>query len=149
MRSVVLLFRVASYAYYGSSPIRHFFRPIAFLYRIYTEYLLGIELPAKTQIGAGLRIFHGVGLVVHKGVRIGSGCVLRQGVTIGNKGDDERATFLPVIGDNVSFGAGAIVIGGVTIGDNSTIGAGTVVTKDLPPNSVAVGAPFHILKAKS
>jgi putative colanic acid biosynthesis acetyltransferase WcaB len=127
--------------------MRYAFKPIAILYKFYTEFLLGIELPASTQIGPGLRIYHGVGLVVHQGVRIGSGCVLRQGVTIGNKGEEERASFLPIIGDNVNFGAGAIVIGGVNIGDNSTIGAGTVVTKDLPPNSVAVGAPFHILKA--
>lgn len=144
MRSVIVLFRLASYAFHGRSVIRHIFRPIAIIYKIYTEFLLGIELPAGTRIGSGLRIYHGVGLVVHKGVLIGSDCVLRQGVTIGNKGEDEQANLLPVIGDNVEFGALAIVIGNVHIGDNVIIGAGTVITKDVPKNSVVVGASSRI-----
>jgi len=149
MSSVIVFFRIASYAINGQSPMRHFFRPIAVLYKIYTEFLLGIELPAGTEIGQGLRVYHGVGLVIHKGVRIGTGCVLRQAVTIGNKGEGEHADLLPVIGDNVEFGAGATVIGNLKIGDNVIIGAGTVVTKDVPSNSVVVGPPARILAKKS
>lgn len=149
MRSVILLFRLASYAYRGQSSFRYFFRPAAMFYKFYTEFLLGIELPPETQIAPGLRIYHGVGLVVHKGVQIGSHCVLRQGVTIGNKGEGEPRDLLPVIGNNVEFGAGAIVIGNVHIGDNVIIGAGVVVTKDVPPNSIVVGAAVRILELKS
>lgn len=149
LRSVIVLFRLASYAFQGDSVLRHVFRPIAILYKLYTQFLLGIELPAEAEIGAGLRLYHGYGLVVHKSVRIGKGCVLRQGVTIGNKGEGEQAKFFPVIGNNVEFGAGAIVLGNVKIGDNSIIGAGAVVTKDVPSNSVAVGNPFRILVIKS
>jgi serine acetyltransferase len=148
MRSVILLFRLSSYAFQGQSAIRHIFRPVAVFYKIYAEFILGIELPAQTRIGPGLRILHGVGLVVHKGARLGSGCMLRQGVTIGNKGDGEKTNLLPVIGNNVEFGAGAIVIGNVNIGDNVIIGAGVVVTKDVPENSVVVGPPPRIFVRK-
>jgi serine acetyltransferase len=147
--SVIVLFRLASYAFYGQSVIRHFFQPIAIFYKIYTEFFLGIELPARTKVGVGLCIYHAVGLVVHKGVIIGNNCVLRQGVTIGNRGEGGAANLLPVIGNNVEFGAGAIVIGNVKIGDNVMIGAGAVVTKDIPPNSVVVGPAFRILDRKS
>jgi len=148
IQSVIFLFRVASYAYKGQSVLRHIFRPVALFYRIYTQFLLGIELPPGTSIGAGLRIHHGFGLVVHKGVRIGTNCMLRQNVTIGNKGDVERSNLLPVIGDNVEFGAGSVVIGGVSIGSNVIIGAGCVVHKDVPDNSVVVGAGFRVLPRK-
>lgn len=139
LRSVTYLFRLAAYAHYGPSPWKYFFKPVSIFYRLYSEFLLGIELPAKVKAGPGLRLFHGVGLVVHKNVVLGSNCTLRQGVTIGNKGAPETEHITPIIGDNVEFGAGAIVIGGVTIGDNSIIGAGVVVTKDVPPNSVVIG----------
>lgn len=149
IKSVILLFRLASYCHHGKSPMRVLFRPIAILYKLYTEFLLGMELPANTVIGSGLCLFHGVGLVVHGKARFGSGCVLRQGVTVGNKGGNgEDADLVPVIGNNVEFGAGAIVIGNVNIGDNVVIGAGVVITKDVPANSVVVGAAPRILVKK-
>jgi len=148
MKSVIILFRLASFSYLNKSAVRYAFRPFAALYKIYADFLLGIELPAKTQVGPGLRIHHGVGLVVHGNVRFGKGCMLRQGVTIGNKGDGDNADRLPTIGNNVEFGAGAIVIGGITVGDNSIIGAGVVLTKDVPENSVVVGPPPRILTRK-
>jgi len=148
MKSVVVLFRLASFSYSGRTAVRFLFRPIAVLYKIYTEFLLGIELPARTRVGSGLRIHHGVGLVVHGDVQIGRNCMLRQGVTLGNKGEGEKASLLPQVGDNVEFGAGAIVIGHVTIGDNSVIGAGVVLTKDVPENSVVVGPAPRILSRK-
>lgn len=149
MRSVVALFRIASFAVNGQSSIRYVFYPMLFIYKIYTEFLLGIELPAGTSIGNGLRLYHGVGLVVHKGAVIGSNCILRQAVTIGNKGEGEQAKLLPVIGNNVEFGAGAIVIGNVKVGDNSIIGAGAVVIRDAPPNSLVVGPASRVLERKS
>jgi putative colanic acid biosynthesis acetyltransferase WcaB len=149
MSSVVVLFRLASYARHGKSGFRHLFHPVSVFYKIYTEFLLGIELPAGTKVGPGLRIYHGVGLVVHKGVRIGSYCILRQGVTIGNKGEGEQVNQLPIIGDNVDFGAGSIVLGHVHIGNSVIIGAGTVVTKDVPANATVVGAPSRILAPRS
>jgi len=149
LKSVVILFRLASFSYHGRSAIRFAFRPIAILYKIYTEFLLSIELPAGTDIGPGLRLYHGVGLVVHKGARFGSNCTLRQGVTVGNKGGDgANANIVPCIGNDVEFGAGAIVIGGINVGNNVIIGAGVVVTKDVPDNSVVVGTAPRILSLK-
>jgi putative colanic acid biosynthesis acetyltransferase WcaB len=147
-RSIASLFRLAAYAHYGPSPWKYIFKPVSIFYRLYTEFFLGIELPAKVIAGPGLRIVHGVGLVVHKNVVLGKNCTLRQCVTIGNKGALETEHLVPIIGDNVEFGAGAIVIGGVTIGDNSIIGAGVVVTKDVPPNSIVVGESPRILPRK-
>ncbi|MNG29745.1 Serine acetyltransferase [compost metagenome] len=75
---------------------------------------------------------------------IGENCVIRQGVTIGNRksGDD-----VPTIGDNVDIGAGAVIIGKIKIGDNVKIGANAVVLKDVPDNCTAVGNPARHIKS--
>jgi putative colanic acid biosynthesis acetyltransferase WcaB len=149
IKSVLLLFRLATYSYHGKSSWRLAFRPIAVLYKLYSEFLLGIELPAGTVIGSGLRLYHGVGLVVHKGARLGNDCTLRQSVTIGNKGGTGLdANVLPVIGNNVEFGAGSMVIGNVRVGNHVTLGAGVVVTKDIADHSVVVGQSPRILASK-
>ncbi|PLO72253.1 serine acetyltransferase, partial [Klebsiella michiganensis] len=73
-------------------------------------------------------------------------CTLRQGVTIGSVTDSQgREGDSPRIGDNVEFGAHAVVIGAVTLGDNVKVGAGTVVTKDLAAGMIAVGQPCRVL----
>jgi len=93
------------------------------------------------NIGPGLRIQHGFSTVI-AAKSIGENFWVNQQVTIGyTNGYD-----CPVIGDNVSIGAGAIVIGDITVGNNSTIGAGAVVTKSIPPNCTVVGNPARIIK---
>lgn len=77
--------------------------------------------------------------------RIGNNFSCRQCTTIGNK-QDGRNDLIPIIGDNVTVGANAIIIGPITIGNNVVIGAGAVVTKDIPDNSVVVGNPARIIK---
>jgi putative colanic acid biosynthesis acetyltransferase WcaB len=149
LRTVIVLFRCASYYHYGKNILKYLFWPITIIYKIYSEFLLGIELPSETRVGAGLRIFHGVGLVVHKDVKIGMNCTLRQGVTIGNKGEGSQSTQLPLVRNNVEFGAASIVIGDIEIGDNVIIGAGCVVTNDVPSNSIAIGASARIYNRKS
>jgi serine acetyltransferase len=145
LRLVILLFRLASFSLRGKARIRFVFYPIRFIYRIYTEFLLCIEIPVSAQIGPGLVIYHGTGLVLHPGVIIGSGCILRHGVTIGNKGSKVESG-LPIIGDNVEFGTGSMVIGKVHIGDNVVIGAGVVVTKSIAFNSILVGQSPRIIQ---
>lgn len=145
MRSVIVLFRLASYPLQSRKFVRYFFLPFTVIYKIYSEFLLGIELPAGTKIGKGLRLFHCVGLVVHKDARLGQNCILRQGVTIGNKGEGENNRGSPVIEDNVEFGAGSIVIGPVSIGSNVIVGAGAVVSKDIPGNSIVISQPVRII----
>lgn len=110
--------------------------PVATSYKLLTEWLLGVEIPPSTQVGAGLRLRHGVGVVVNPAVIIGENVMLRHGVTLGNRHEDSDC---PVIGDGVELGAGATVIGAVTIGQSARIGAGAVVVTDVPPNGVARG----------
>lgn len=111
------------------------------LYRI-TETLLGIGLSKSVRVGPGLRIWHFGNIFVHPGVVIGSNCTLRQGVTIGNRNNDDR---VPVIGDNVEFGAYAQVLGDVHIGNNCKIGAMSLVLCDVPDGATAVGIPARVV----
>ncbi|AZI57358.1 serine acetyltransferase [Nakamurella antarctica] len=115
---------------------------VGIAYRLLVEWILGVEIPWKTRIGPGLRIFHGVGIVINDRTVIGSNVSIRQNVTLGNKGATGPC---PTIGDNVQLGAGCIVIGGITIGDGAVVGAGAVVTKDVPAGATVVGNPARIL----
>lgn len=103
-------------------------------YKLLTEWLLGVELPASTSVGAGLRLRHGVGVVVNPAVVIGEDVMIRQGVTLGNRYAEDDC---PIIERGVELGAGATVIGSVTVGAGARIGAGAVVVKDVPPGGTA------------
>ena len=115
-----------------------------FLYRL-TETLLGIGLPKSVQVGPGLRIWHFGNIFIHPNVVIGANCTLRQGVTIGNRNNDDC---VPIIGDNVEFGAYAQILGGVRVGNNCKIGAMSVVLSDVPDGATAVGIPARIISDK-
>jgi serine O-acetyltransferase len=119
--------------------------PLLVLQRL-VEALTGIELPAQTHVGPGLRIWHGGNVVINPRTRIGSQCLLRHGVTIGNL---VPLGPCPVIGDRVEFGAYAQVLGGITVGDDARIGAMSVVLQDVPPGATAVGVPARIIPAGS
>lgn len=95
------------------------------------------------EIGAGLIIFHGFSSVMFA-EKIGENCSIYQQVTIG-RGKSNGTRNIPVIGDNVDIYAGAKIIGGITIGNNVKIGAGAVVTKDVPDNCTVVGNPARII----
>lgn len=110
-------------------------------YKLVSEWLLGIEIPASTSIGPGLRLRHGVGVVINPAAVIGANVMLRQGVTIGNRRHD---TDCPQIGDDVEIGASATIIGAITIGAGARIGAGTVVAVDVPAGGIAHAAPTVI-----
>lgn len=111
------------------------------LFRI-IETATGISLPKTACIGPGLRIWHFGGIFLHSDVIIGSNCTLRQGVTIGNR---HAGGPVPIVGNNVEFGAYAQVLGGIRIGDNCQIGAMSVVLCDVPDGATAVGAPARII----
>ena len=133
-RVVLLLFRTAQYLRASRMPwSRVGYVIVGTFYKIFSEWLLGIELPASTPVGPGLRLRHGVGLVVNPQSRIGAGVMLRHGVTIGNRRTSDDC---PIIEDDVELGAGAVLIGAITVGARSKIGAGTVLLKDVPPDSV-------------
>lgn len=114
------------------------------LYSIIT-LLTGIQLPRSAKIGGGLKIWHFGCVVVNPDVVIGENCSLRQGVTIGTRTGDHD---VPILGDNVDIGAGAKILGSISIGDNVKIGANAVVIKDVPASHLAVGVPARIVPMK-
>lgn len=105
----------------------------------------GIEIHPGAQIGKGLFIDHGHGVIIGETTIIGDNVTLYQGVTLGGTGK-EHGKRHPTIGNNVMISAGAKVLGSFTIGDNSKIGAGSVVLEEVPPNSTVVGVPGRVVK---
>jgi serine O-acetyltransferase len=104
------------------------------------RFLTGVEIHPGARIGKGLFIDHGSGVVIGETTEIGDEVTIYQGVTLGGTGK-ETGKRHPTVGDNVVFGAGAKVLGAVSIGDNAKIGAGSVVVLDVPRNSTVVGNP--------
>ncbi|MBC8207259.1 MAG: serine acetyltransferase [Kiritimatiellaeota bacterium] len=121
-----------------------FFIPFLICYRFFVEWILGVEIPQKCQIGPGLRVEHGQGSVINNQSVIGSHLRIRHGVTIGNQTAAD-ADKCPRIGDHVDIGCNASILGDITVGDYAVIAAGAVVVKDVPPHSVVGGVPAHII----
>lgn len=109
------------------------------------RFFTGIEIHPGAEIGEGFFIDHGMGVVIGETTIIGNNVLLYQGVTLGGTGK-ERGKRHPTIGDNVVVGAGAKVLGNITVGENSYIGSNAVVIKDVPQNSTVVGVPGRITK---
>jgi serine O-acetyltransferase len=108
-----------------------------------SRFLTGIEIHPAARLGRGLFIDHGMGIVIGETTEVGRNVTLLQGVTLGGT-SLKREKRHPTLGDHVVVGTGAAVIGAITIGDGSRIGAGSVVVRDVPPNSVVVGVPGRI-----
>jgi len=166
----------ADYCRYGKGPGRAWKYPLKALqdagFRAMVLYRMGrwcrvrrLDLPAglcerlmrhlclcwigtHTQIGGGLKIAHCTGLVIGGRTVIGRGCDVRQNVTLGanyhKTGPDGRQS--PTLGDQVSVGAGAVILGPVRIGSHCVIGANAVVTRDIPDHTIAAGVPARVLK---
>lgn len=105
----------------------------------------GIEIHPGAQIGKGLFIDHGAGVIIGETTIIGDNCTLYQDVTLGGTGKEQGKRH-PTLGNNVMVSAGAKVLGSFTIGDNCKIGAGSVVLEEVPPNCTVVGIPGRIVK---
>lgn len=117
-----------------------------FMFKHYT-YKYGISIPYNTEISSGLYIVHFGGIVINSNAKIGRNLNISQGVTIGQSNRGEKKG-VPIIGDNVYIGPGAKIFGSVIIGNNVSIGANSVVTKDIPDNSVVIGIPSKIISTK-
>ncbi|MBI3326276.1 MAG: serine O-acetyltransferase [Nitrospinae bacterium] len=109
------------------------------------RFLTGIEIHPGARIGPGLFIDHGMGVVIGETTEIGANCTLYQGVTLGGTSLKKEKRH-PSLGDNVVVGAGAKILGAMTIGDHSKIGAGSVVVTEVPPNSTVVGIPGRVVQ---
>jgi serine O-acetyltransferase len=119
--------------------------PLARIYRAMFRFVrnhYGIEIEYTVRLGRGVIIEHQSGIVVNGYATLGDGCILRQGVTIGNRRLDDP-TGVPVFGRDVNIGAGASVLGRITIGDGAQIGSNS---DDVPAGATAVGIPARIVK---
>lgn len=145
-RRVLLVFRFGQWRMTVSN---RFLRvPLSILYRFmesHVRFKYGIELPYTVKLGSRVLFEHQHGIVIHGNAVIGNDCIIRQGVTIGNKSISDPH-LAPIIGNNVNIGAGAKILGDVVIGDNVSIGANAVVLTDIPNDCVAVGVPAKIIK---
>ncbi|GED72505.1 serine acetyltransferase [Brevibacillus reuszeri] len=109
-----------------------------------SRFFTGIEIHPGAQIGRGLFIDHGSGVVIGETCEIGDNVTIYQGVTLGGTGK-EKGKRHPTIGNDVIIATGAKVLGSFKIGDNSKIGAGAVVLQEVPPNSTVVGIKARIV----
>jgi serine O-acetyltransferase len=132
----VLAHRVAHALHRAGVPVMP--RAIAYAARAFT----GIEIHHAAEIGDGLFIDHGSGVVIGETAQIGDGVTLYQGVTLGGTGF-ECGKRHPTVQDNVTIGSGAKLLGPIEVGHGAKIGANSVVVRDVPPNSTVVGVPGH------
>jgi len=121
---------------------RGFTVPARFVSHI-ARFLTGIEIHPAAKLGPGLFIDHGMGVVIGETSEVGENVTLLQGVTLGGT-SLRREKRHPTLGNNVVVGAGAKIIGAFKIGDGSRIGAGSVVVREVPTNSVVVGVPGRV-----
>ena len=132
------LHRLAHWLHESNVPLLPGF--IAFVNR----FLTGVEIHPAAQIGEGLFIDHGMGIVIGETTVIGDDCHLTQGVTLGGT-SNKREKRHPTLRNNVVVGAGAKIIGAVELGDHVRIGAGSVVVTNVPPYATVVGVPGKVV----
>ncbi|WP_141434094.1 serine O-acetyltransferase [Bacillus sp. 03113] len=123
-----------------------FKRKFYFMARVVSQmsrFFTGIEIHPGAKIGRRFFIDHGMGVVIGETCEIGNNVTVFQGVTLGGTGK-EKGKRHPTIKDNALIATGAKVLGSITIGENSKIGAGSVVLRDVPPNSTVVGIPGRV-----
>lgn len=115
--------------------------PLEYFSQVYS----GCDIGEFATLETPIYMPHPTGIVIGYGAKVGSGTWILQNVTLGKKNLDDPETDYPTIGRNCTISAGAVILGKITIGDNCVIGANSVVTKDIPDDSIAVGAPARII----
>ena len=132
-------------AYTKSNPIlKYSIYPFVRHTLYFYKYKFGISIMHSTKIGSGFYIGHYGSIIINEKCIIGKNCNISQGVTLGqvNRGKNKG---VPTLGNNVYIAPGVKIVGNITIGDNVALGANSVVTKNIPSNSVAVGIPAKVI----
>jgi serine O-acetyltransferase len=122
-------------------------RKLFFIARVISQvsrFFTGIEIHPGARIGRRFFIDHGMGVVIGETCEIGNNVTVYQGVTLGGTGK-EKGKRHPTVEDNALIATGAKVLGSITVGENAKIGAGSVVLRDVPPNSTVVGIPGRVV----
>jgi serine O-acetyltransferase len=142
-----LLASIRAYQYHRdrSGPWHILMRRIARIRHILWSVVTQSDVDLQATLGKGLMLPHPNGVVIHGEARIGDDCMIMQQVTVGMIDEGE----VPVIGNRVYIGAGAKIIGKLTVGDGARIGANAVVVNDVPSNATAVGIPARIIRRAS
>jgi serine O-acetyltransferase len=141
-RSLLASIRAYQRAQRSRYPWRALARKAAVLRHAFWSVATGADIPLNSHIAGGLLLPHPNGVVIHPGSEIGPNCLLFQQVTLGTVQGGEG---VPRLGGNVVVGAGAKLLGGITIGDHALIGANAVVLRDVPAGATAVGIPARIV----
>ena len=141
----LFFFRISSF-FLRNKALRIIGLPVRALYAFLIQWVMGIDIFDATRIGVGFNVYHGQGLVVNKKAVIGDFVTVRHNTTIGNARKNGGS---PVIGNHVDIGANVVIIGEIKIGDNAVIAAGSVVIKDVPPNTIVAGNPAKVVKVLS
>lgn len=136
----IAMHRISHWLWSSHVPLKLIARIVSQIGRAFT----GVEIHPAARIGNGVFIDHGMGVVIGETTQIGNRCLLYQGVTLGGTGK-EHGKRHPTLEDNVVIGAGAKVLGAITIGTNTRIGAGSVVLKDVEANCTVVGIPGRVV----
>lgn len=144
---VMLVYRLGRWRYgLRPVPVRKAFSLLYHVLYKTVQVLTGVEFPCEVRVGKNFVIDHFGGIVVSGYARFGDNCRIRPGVVVGlARADDPCA---PFVGNNVDIGAGAKLLGRITVGDNVHIGANSVVIRDVPSNSVAVGVPARVMPCR-
>ena len=135
----VIYYKISSFFY----KYKIFF--IARLVSQFARFMTGIEIHPGAKVGKKVFFDHGMGIVVGETAIIGDNCIIFHGVTLGGVTSTKTKRH-PTLENNVTVGAGAKILGNITIGEDSKIGANSVILKDIPKNSVAVGIPGRIVQ---
>lgn len=135
----IMLHRVAHFLY------KRNWRLIARMISHFSRFITGIEIHPGAQIGFGLFIDHGMGVVIGETSVVGNNVTMYQGAVLGGTGKSTGKRH-PDIGNNVIISSGAKILGSFKVGNNAKIGAGSIVLKEVPPNCTVVGVPAQIVK---
>jgi serine O-acetyltransferase len=139
----ILLYRVAHTLQKYRVPL------LPMLLSRWSQFLFAVDIAPQADIGPGIVIVHGFGLVIGTEVKIVGDCCLFHGVTLGDRGSEwvgsMRRDGHPTLERNVMVGAGAKILGPIRIGESSVIGANAVVLEDVPPYSIVAGIPARVV----
>jgi serine O-acetyltransferase len=136
---LVILYRISHALYKKNVPLLpRIIRSMGILF-------YGAEISYGAEIGPGFRVAHSVGIVIGPKVKAGANLEVFQNVTIGGRDRERNGILKPVIEDNVTIFTGAAVLGPVRVGENVSVGANSVVTKDVAPNLIVAGVPAQIV----
>jgi serine O-acetyltransferase len=135
MSIVMKLYRIEHFCY------KHHMKFVAIIIWRLIHLLFSCYIPYTVELGKGVNIAHGLGIVIHQKTKVGSNTLIYQNVTLGGRNGKGG----PIIGENCIIGAGACILGEINIGNNVKVGANAVVLKDVPDNCTVVGVPARVI----